>query len=326
MHESLKFPFIVDFGSEQKVEVMKTRVLDSFLHRLFKFINGRTNLIASYDLIDFNDFKLRDESNSSNECIGIVVQGPVIPKITKLSIDFLNILFPAAKIVLSTWQNENVNPFYHDEYSTMKLLINQKPNDPGFSNINLQILSSKSGIDYLATQGCTHILKIRSDVLITNPNSLDRLLQFHQVNQSGIVFSSFNTFLNRLYSVSDQLMFGSVDQLKTFWSANLVSSNQEYEVAESYLFRNYLFQLGFTPENTLASYLQAISKYTIIIDHESLGQIWNKGTFTSLSKRWRDYNDDSKLKQICAQDWIAIRNDLNNFMQEKKILLYKPIN
>lgn len=305
---------------------MKTRVLNSLLHRLFKFLNDRTNLIATYDLIDISNYRLSDDLITSRECVGIVVQGPVVGKTTKLSIDFLNMLFPSAKIVLSTWQNEDVDLFYRDEYSKMKLLINEKPNVPGFSNINLQIISSKSGIDYLAAQGCTHVLKIRSDVLITNPSSLNYLMQLHQLTNSGIVFSSFNTFLNRLYSISDQLMFGSVDQLKTFWSVNLATSDQECETAESYLFKNYLLNFGFTPENTLVSYLQAISKFTVIIDHETLGQIWNKGTFTSLSKRWRDYNNDSELKQICTLDWIAIRNDLNKFMEEKKILLYKPIN
>lgn len=101
---------------------------------------------------------------------GIVIQGPTnyYKEIVPLYKDIPN-------VVWSTWEDEPVeNIEFINQH--MSVVLCQKPNFPGFLNVNMQTISTSKGTDYLKKQGVTEILKTRGDIVITNLNTfLDKL-------------------------------------------------------------------------------------------------------------------------------------------------------
>lgn len=89
--------------------------------------------------------------------LGIVIQGP-----TRFYKEICE-HYMAYDVVWSTWRDEP-----HQEYIRFRMPIISQGllRDAGPRNINLQVRSSLRGIEYWANQGYTHVMKIRSDVLI----------------------------------------------------------------------------------------------------------------------------------------------------------------
>ena len=97
---------------------------------------------------------------------GIVIQGP-----TNYYKEIVPIYKDIPNVVWSTWEDEPVeNIEFINQYVSVTLC--QKPEFPGFLNVNMQTISTLNGIKYLQERGVTEILKTRGDVIITNLNIL----------------------------------------------------------------------------------------------------------------------------------------------------------
>jgi hypothetical protein len=127
--------------------------------------------------------------------------------------------------------------------------------------------------------------------------------------EKAIVFSSFNSFIFRLFSVTDQIMFGSTSNMRKYWDVELPSTGTSVDFPEKFLFKRYLKLQGFDCVETLESYLDALRRFTVIADHEQLGQIWNKGAYTDLSYRWRGSSFPHAMSQLTTWMWELINND-----------------
>jgi hypothetical protein len=246
--------------------------------------------------------------------IGIVIQGPIFPGITFETCKYYKKVYPAADIVLSTWEGENTSEFKALCDSKFKVIQSIKPYSSGQQNINLQIASSAAGIKHLNSQSCTHILKTRTDILLGNRSFLNYLVWMHSKGkQNALVFSSFNSFLFRLFSPSDQVMFGEAKAIARFWSIDLVRDGEEIDFPEKYLFKKYLESNGYETREELTSYLIALRDYTVIADHDQLGQIWNKGAYTALSARWRGEKFPNRWTELTSWYWEMLQDDLTYF-------------
>jgi hypothetical protein len=225
-------------------------------------------------------------------------------KVTFEICSFVKRCYPEAIIILSTWQDEDVSDFDSLIDSNFQICQSVKPDNHGPSNINLQIVSTNSGVDALFNQGCTHILKTRTDVLLGNPEFLNYLDWMEaKGNSNAIVFSSFNSFLFRFFSLTDQVMFGTTANISRYWSVDLILPSDGVEIPESYLFLKYLSSHGFQASESFTSYQAALRDFAVIADHEQLGQIWNKGTYTSLGYRWRGTRFPHRMSPLTSWHW-----------------------
>lgn len=289
--------------------VLGTLFKFNFLHKLFDSASTSLNLIATYDIVDVSKQEELMQV-SSEESIGVVIQGPIVKKLTFKMCSYLTKVYPRVKVVLSTWENEDISEFKNLIGKNFEICQSKKPSNYGPSNINLQILSTIAGINSLSKFECTHILKTRTDVFLGNPQFLNYLSWMKRKgNSQAIVFSSFNSFLFRLYSPTDQVMFGTTADITRYWSLDLVNQEGIVDLPERYLFKNYLEANGFEAVQDFSSYLASLKKFAVIADHEQLGQVWNKGVFTSLSFRWRGNSFPNLMSPLSAWLWESIKND-----------------
>lgn len=309
-------------ASFQKVsdKLLRLAFSDSLLHYLFRSGNTKTDLVATFDLIDISQQRAVDLIESERD-IGIVIQGPIVRGNTYEFCKFIQSTYPIVMIVLSTWEDEDVADFQQLLDANFQIIQSKKPEFAGPSNINMQIVTSRAGIALLENLGYAYILKTRTDIFLTSAQFLNYLIWVKGKGKShAIVFSSFNSFLFRMYSVSDQVMFGKTRDISKFWNLNLVGPRNSIKIPEVYLFSEYLKSFGFHPEDNLTSYLLALADYAVIADHEQLGQIWNKGSFTSLNYRWRGKNFPHPMSQLSYWLWELANSD-NSYIQN----LYKKI-
>jgi hypothetical protein len=141
---------------------------------------------------------------------GIVIQGP-----TTYYKEIINKYKDLPNIVWSTWEDEPIeNLNYISKY--IPLVLNKKPNFSGYLNINLQNITTLNGISYLINQGVEEILKIRGDIIISNPNKLLSLLKgrkmsFLQMCKEGIRKDIYYELIYPHFShdyPSDLIMYG----------------------------------------------------------------------------------------------------------------------
>ena len=292
----------------------------NFLHRLFDSASTSRNLIATYDIVDVAKQENLMQIHPG-ESIGVVIQGPIVKRVTFKMCNYLMKTYPNVKVVLSTWENEDISEFKNLLGKNFEICQSKMPSNSGPSNINLQILSTIAGINALSKFKCSHILKTRTDVFLGNPQFLNYLSWMKRKGDpQAIVFSSFNSFLFRLYSPTDQVMFGTTADITRYWSIDFVEEEELVRIPEKYLFQKYLKSNGFEISDSFSSYLASLKEFAVIADHEQLGQVWNKGVFTSLSYRWRGNTFPNFMSPLSAWLWESIKND-DPYLQE----LYKKI-
>lgn len=151
--------------------------------------------------------------------IGCIVQGdlrvPVEPILRELRkhCDFL---------VLSTWEDQRSQVPAGDWFCT---LYNTPPAVRGITNRNFQRRSTAAGLAMAAAEGCTHVLKWRTDMLPTRLQR-DQLLAWSRERPTPglpgrIVMSAFRNLtvdLDWLSSFPDQFAFGDMALMKLLWS------------------------------------------------------------------------------------------------------------
>jgi hypothetical protein len=285
-----------------------------FLHKLFRLSSEKLNLFATYDIVELNHEANKVPLIKESAQVGIVIQGQIIPRTTLEICTFYKKIYPQVQIVLSTWEGEDTDPFKGLEDDLFAIIQSVKPNAPGPSNINMQITSAVAGINQLRDRGCSHILKTRTDMLLGNSSFLNYLIWMHSKGkQNALVFSSFNSFLFRLFSPTDQVMFGKAIDIARFWSIDLVPNDQEIDFPEKYLFKKYLKLNGYETHEELKNYLTALRDYAVIADHEQLGQIWNKGTYTALNFRWRGEKFPNRMTQLSSWHWEMLKDEFSYF-------------
>jgi hypothetical protein len=292
-----------------------------FLHKLFHVSSEKLNLFATYDIIELPLQASMVPLIKDHVKVGIVIQGPIIPRITLQICLFYKKIYPQVYIVLSTWKNEEIELFQGLQDECFAIIQSEKPDTSGPSNINLQITSSITGINHLEDQGCTHILKTRTDTFLGNSSFLNYLIWMHSKGkQHALVFSSFNSFLFRFFSPSDQVIFGEATDIARFWSIDLVPDDQKIDFPEKYLFKKYLESFGYKTHEELNNYLTALRDFAVIADHEQLGQIWNKGTYSALNYRWRREKFPDRMTQLSSWHWEMLQDELPYFEKLNKSL------
>lgn len=168
--------------------------------------------------------------NSSN--ISVVVQGAIDKNITPKCLKSIRKFLPEAEIILSTWENSDVEGLDYDF-----LVLNQDPKALVYNfvcdvknNFNRQLVSTKNGIKNLNRPYC---LKLRSDLIIRNNDFLNYFELFAARNNDYKIFEKkilccaiysrekscrvIGTGFPTPFHPSDFWMFGLTDDLKNYF-------------------------------------------------------------------------------------------------------------
>lgn len=163
--------------------------------------------------------------------LGCVVQGdlrvPVAPILHELRkhCDLL---------ILSTWEDQHERIPASGDFTTV---LNKKPAERGITNRNLQRLSTAAGLALAEKEGCTHVLKWRTDMLPTRLRRKDLLHWAGERTMLGlpgrIVMSAFRNLSAEpdwLSSFPDMFAFGEIAAMKLLWSDDGFDYTRDHNV------------------------------------------------------------------------------------------------
>lgn len=283
-------------------------------------------------------------NNPFDSKLAIILQGAIVHKndftlrIVKRYLD----TFRGAIIIVSTWDEEDTSRFLSlGSPNNFKIVKSSKPENTGPSNFNLQLISTLAGIEIARDSNCEFVMKTRTDQALTNPEALQHInFVFNKYpgnDESGrIVAASRNTFLYRLYGISDMFLFGSIEEMQKFWQVpqdlRLLDSQQlninssqltlrdyaKEELVEVYLVANYLRKKNAEPKFTLEDSIKAYRDYFIILDSGTLGLIWNK--YTRNANRWAKEFVPNPHYEVTFLDWFRLQDGIDQYLEYEKII------
>lgn len=250
-------------------------------------------------------------SYASEDKIGIILQGPIITErdYTLRFARYYKKINPNAEIVVSTWDTKRLRrqKKKFDELG-ISMLLNKLPTDSGRANVNLQIVSTLSGLKHLQELGITIAIKTRTDQVLANPKFFEIFCEhLSQVKvENKIVISSFNSFCSPTLSLSDMVQFGSLDSLMEFWS---LPKEQEFkkeileDIPEVYLVKRYISKLEKTSDSKPQEYsLCKLKKYFVLVDANEIDQVWVKQSTLDIKGYWRITRRDKLLcNSLCPE-------------------------
>lgn len=270
---------------------------------------------------------------------GIVVQGPIIKELSFTQDNLISLRenYPEAKIVLSTWEDQDIDQEFLNKLNI--LVIKNKYPEKGLENLNYQIFSTIQGIKKVKEYGVEYILKLRTDQRIYNKNidiSLANLLEIFPVKgenllqKKRIITTGMNTYKYLPFSISDMLMFGTTEDMENYWGVELskkeLLSNEVFNKiykkthkknlwsCEMYLYINFLKKIKQIKnfEYSLLEYYKSLNENIIITD--IINFYWFKYRFLDDNLS----NDIIIRRQFLREDeWINIYMNYEYIDKEK---------
>lgn len=208
------------------------------------------------------------------------------------------------KIVLVAYQDD------YDKYcellkklqleNSIEVIVVKDTINPGFFNINRQLLCIKAGLG--AFDDNTYVFKLRND------QSVDFNTVAKHLNDTKIITTNCFTRKDRLYHPSDMFLCAKANLLKELYSMPLMSgthlmiefkNKKAYEqnpglkalpyAPESILCRHYLKMKNWDCKETVQDSFDAIKKYYTVLNSWNIDYRWHK-----------------KRTHLCPKDYIIL--------------------
>jgi len=220
--------------------------------------------------------------------------------------------FPGVQVVISTWQGTRKSDIEEMEELGCTVVLSAIPESAGPLNRNLQLVSSSAGLKAGSEKGAKYLLKTRIDQRVYSPHALSLMkgllqkfpISVRDTNQSArLVTISNNTFVNRIYGVSDFLMFGKSGDVLAYWDTMGKSSEPE-EFSEVFYCRNFLDRTGWACKDTQKDWELVLRSRFIVVDGVSLDFFWNK--YSSREMLWRRYGQIPHLEEVTFGGWLEL--------------------
>lgn len=262
---------------------------------------------------------------------GVVIQGPFEDGLTIPLIRRFRELYPQARLVLSTWDTTPESSLQYVRHLVDGLVLLPDLENPGHHNRNRQSFTTHEGLKAAKALGCTHALKVRSDVLICEDAFLDYLSALwaeHPIDPSSpakgriLVPESFSRLVMPLHP-SDMIMFGHIDDVLRFWDTGHNSTKTALAFSESmwdFCMGGSVPEVEFTvkycqklgddiPSDYLVA-LEWLCAHFAFVDDETLGIFWPKMalnvTYPAPARLyshaiWRAITIDGRAREIAAR-------------------------
>ena len=224
----------------------------------------------------------------------VIIQGAILHDLD-FTLETVNLYarsFKGAKIIISTWDWEEKDKQaikkLEEKGGNVKIILNEKIDSISekgeINNFNLQVISSRAGVALAKKSGAKYILKTRADQRIYNADVLDFFLnllkcfpmdnpEFKQ--RARIIAVNRGKSRPRLYHFVDWLIFGTAEDMETFWSDDLLTSEMNVS-CESYLFSKFLEKVGHKPLWTKEDSLSSFVRHCILVDLPMIDLYWRK--------------------------------------------------
>lgn len=297
--------------------------------RLIQFLSpGKAGLLIKR-ISSTEDSILEKNHNSSR--YGLVIQGPLddAEKISDLLNYATKIVTSKAvnNIVISTWDNDFTKCL--PEIDGITYVVSKDLNFD--NNLQRQIYTSHVGISALPNF-IKIAMKMRVDQRVST-SGIRTLFKYAESKdyEDRLIFMSMNSYIYRIFGLSDMLNVGKFSNMKLFWEYSVemkpfnssekkidlninswIDSNQIFW-NESFLNISYAFKKGFRfSDNAWFDYMNYLKDWCSIVDSDFVGHKWLKinSPFESLTARsiYNDNiaNEDIELSQTM---WNAIFND-----------------
>jgi hypothetical protein len=307
--------------------VKNNRRLWVVVEKIFNWLNffaQRRGLVLNYSVTEIHptpqdSIKWKSSSNSA-----ILIQGPILyHKFLDNVINFYSANYPKVPIILSTWKKDgNIEKLRN--LKKVLLIENESPAIPGIANINLQVVSTLSGLKLANERNASYVLKIRSDQGLFASNFLEQFM-FSLVNAptsrfKRIATTDFNSFLFRPNSPSDQIQFAETGTLLDYWSAYSSENPIDGSFPEEILLLAYLSKLGIPNSRSLKFSLETYRDCFVFLDSTDLGLVWRKGSWRHPDSRFNQLNRSSLLRFVSPDEWRRLQIDLESVLEEAKAL------
>jgi WavE lipopolysaccharide synthesis protein len=245
----------------------------------------------------------RPRKRSPSAVNTIVVQGPVMKGVTAHVLRIVAALNPDSLVLLSTWND--TDPVLLTEASTVAdhVVTSTRPRIAGVQNRNLQIVSTRAGVERALELGARTILKTRTDLAILGQSVFERaerwLRNFDASSarsfglHNRLIVPSNYTRKYLLYHPSDLAMLGAAEDLALYWSAPLdprsgelhsvaspnaalAAVNLAGHPAESYLGLEFCRTLGRPVTGTLVDSWIFYRDLFAVVDNDWFDLLWFK--------------------------------------------------
>ena len=282
-----------------------------------------------------NKFKEKILTNklvNSFDDFALIIQGPLDLKhnFTLETLKYYKLNYDC-KIILSTWEGENINIMNEIKELDIDVLINKKPKTSGWGNINYQTQSTYNAIKYAKHLGKKYVAKTRTDTRIYSIDFLyycSHLLRSYKLktNQNRII--TLGTIATKKYlpfALSDLFQFGAINEMIEFWSPNSWEKdiksifnnktiiNETPIVAEIFLASRYYIKKFKKINFELKDWWLFIKNEVIIIDPCSIDFFWHKYDYEHENSFYQSYNIKHS-KQFSHIDWLYLQeNDISKF-------------
>lgn len=157
----------------------------------------------------------------------VVVQGPIVTRrqFTARSLRLLKRQYPGIRLVLSTWSDTPRDVLQELSPLLDELVVSHKPPQPGPSNINLQIHSTREGLMRAQDPLLKFVLKSRTDIALLDDFWLDTMklrlsskpAELGSDVRNPLCVTALNSYFFRPYTVSDFIQFGLNSEVREFW-------------------------------------------------------------------------------------------------------------
>jgi hypothetical protein len=303
------------------------------VRRLLEMLQEEANLVQSHWVTNWIYPKQpmhRGDLEVSNARVGIVMQGPVLTQdsFTLETVRHYRAVLPNSPLVISTWQGQDEQLLRSLESEGAIVLLHPRPSEPGHNNINLQILSTRLGMEAAADLGVEYLVKTRCDARIYSPRFVDfalNLLRTFPVAE-GVAMHSRIAILDlatRTYvpnHPSDILMVGHRDDLLAYWNAPFSSIQGplhahrpgtrhgelwSQHIPEVYLCENFYERIGYPSLRSLEHWWQALADLFIVIDRTSIEHFWPKHAYAMEHRVHADANMRT-LALSSFSEWLSL--------------------
>lgn len=287
---------------------IEARIVSMFKKNSEKYIMTQICKAVENNKYDVS-FRLRpqDPSNefilpnlSSCDKFSIILQGPIRNEnsFTLNTVKYYKSIYSNAVVIVSTWDDTPSQTIEQLESAGAIVVTSKKPDCAGHLNINLQLTSTKAGVNKSEEFNVKYVCKSRTDQRICKKYVFSYLINLINTfppddkKQVGRVISLAMHYGDMFYPymISDFFYFGHIEDIKRLFSLELDTrkpfamekgaSKREYSVKsyapEVYFMKKYFESLGHYCGNTVKDYWEAIRKYLICVDRKTLDLFWPK--------------------------------------------------
>ncbi|PKB53214.1 hypothetical protein CRH03_22190 [Clostridium sp. HMb25] len=269
--------------------------------------------------------------------IAIILQGPPDYKdnFTFETIKMYRKLFPESVLILSTWKNVSNEYISSIKKLDCVVVLNEQPPYTGIGNVNLQVLSTLSGLKKAKELGCAFAMKTRTDQRIYKASTCSFLLGLIRTfpseceDQQGriVVLQGSTGCMFIPYYIADFFYFGMIDDMLKLFSRKLsdkqFSDRKEMdkfdmELAEKYpigqalhycapqnfIMESYAKQIGFSIDGSVKQYWDFVKKSLICISVSQIDLFWRKYSLNIFENTWsHEFEFGDSEDQLLTYNW-----------------------